>query len=104
MMNNSVSKLGRQDTHSEMRSAGSTGSTGGTGGQAVRTVADSNRQAWRGHCNLVGAQGRTHSTKTGSGGVKRQNAVTLGKNRGPARPVRGHASPASGCLEPRTKG
>ena len=77
MMNNSVSKSGRQDTHSEMRS---TGSTGGTGGQAVRTVVGSNRQAWRGHCNLVGAQGRTHSTKTGSDGVKRQNAVTLGKN------------------------
>ena len=42
--------------------------------------------------------------KTGSDGVKRQNVVTLGKNRGPTRPARGHESQASGCLEPQTKG
>ena len=35
-------------------------------------------------------------------GVRMQS--TLGKNRGPARPARGHESQASGCLEPQTKG
>ena len=68
----SVSKSGRQDTHSEMRS---TGSTGSTGGQAVRTVANRNRQAWRGPYNLVGAQGRTQLHETRSGRVKRQHVV-----------------------------
>ena len=72
--------------------------------QAVKTVVGSNKQAWRGHYNLVGAQGRTQLHENRSGGVKRQNAVTLGKNRGPARPARGHESQASGCLELRTKG
>ena len=42
--------------------------------------------------------------KTGGGRVKRQNTITLGKNRGPARPVRGHKTQASGCLEPWTEG
>ena len=42
--------------------------------------------------------------KTGSGGVEHQNAVTLGKNRGPARPAQGHESQASGCLVLWTKG
>ena len=72
MMNIPVSKSGKQDTHSEMRS---TGSTGGAGGQAVRTVAGSNRQAWRGHYNLVGAQGRTQLHEIGIDGVKRQHTV-----------------------------
>ena len=58
-MNNSVKKSGRQDTHSEMRSTGSTGGVDSQAVRAVRTVAGSNKQAWRGHCNLVGAQGRT---------------------------------------------
>ena len=68
MLNISVSKSGRQDTHSEMRS------TGSTGGQAV---VDSNRQAWRGHYNLVGAQGRTQLYEIGSGWVKRQHVVNF---------------------------
>ena len=100
-MNILGSVTGSQDTHSEMRSIGNTGSIGG---QAVRTIAGSNRQAWRGHYNLVGAQGRTQLHENRRGGVRHQNAVTLGKNRGPARPAWGHESQASGCLEPRTKG
>ena len=59
---------GSQDTHSEMRSMDRIVKQQAV--KVVRTVTDSTRQKWRGHYNLVGAQGRTQLHETGSNGVR----------------------------------
>ena len=41
----------------------------------VQVVTGSNRQAWRGHYNLVGTQGRTQLHETRSSRVRRQHIV-----------------------------